>query len=78
MTLLLAKKISIPQKYTDFLDVFFKKFAIILPNYLDINKHVINLELRKQLLYKPIYCLDLIELKTFKTYIKTNLANGFI
>ena len=28
--------------------------------------------------YGPIYSLGLIELKTLKTYINTNLANSFI
>ena len=32
----------------------------------------------KQLLYKPIYSLGPVELKTLKTYIETNLANCFI
>lgn len=32
----------------------------------------------KKLFYKPTYNLGLIEHKILKTYIKTNLANGFI
>ena len=32
----------------------------------------------KQPPYGPIYTLGPVELETFKTYIKTNLANGFI
>ena len=32
----------------------------------------------KQLPYRPINSLGPVELKTFKSYIKTNLANGFI
>ena len=43
-----------------------------------INKHAIELEENKQPLFRPIYSLDLVELETLKTYIKTNLANGFI
>ena len=31
-----------------------------------------------QLPYGPIYNLGPVELETLKTYIKTNLANGFI
>ena len=42
------------------------------------NKHNIKLEKNKQPHYWPIYSLRPIELKTFKTYIKTNLANNFI
>ena len=43
-----------------------------------INEHAIKLEEDKQPPFGPIYSLRPIELKTFKTYIKTNLANGFI
>lgn len=32
----------------------------------------------QQLFYKLIYILKLVELKIFKIYIGTNLANGFI
>ena len=32
----------------------------------------------KQLLYGPIYNLGPVKLKILKTYIETNLANGFI
>ena len=78
ITLLLVKKVSIYKKYTHFSDVFSKKFAAVLPKRSDINEHVIDLKPSEQLPYKPIYSLGLIELKTFKTCIKTNLANGFI
>ena len=43
-----------------------------------MNKHAIKLEEGKQPLFGPIYSLELVELETLKTYIKTNLANGFI
>ena len=43
-----------------------------------MNKHVIKLEKDKQLSFGPIYNLGLIKLEIFKTYIETNLANGFI
>ena len=39
---------------------------------------MIELEKGKQPLYRPIYSLEPVEFETFKTYIKTNLANGFI
>ena len=45
---------------------------------IEANEHVIKLEEGKQPLYRPIYSLGPVELKTFKTYIETNLANGFI
>ena len=43
-----------------------------------MKKYIINLEEDKQLLFDPIYSLELIELETLKIYIKTNLVNSFI
>ena len=43
-----------------------------------INEHIIKLEKSKQPSFRLIYSLGLVELKTLKTYIETNLANGFI
>ena len=43
-----------------------------------MNEHAIKIEQGKQPLFGPIYSLGLVELETLKTYIKTNLANGFI
>ena len=43
-----------------------------------MNEHAIKLEEDKQLPFRPIYSLGLVELETLKTYIKNNLANGFI
>ena len=43
-----------------------------------MNEHIIKLEKSKQLPFRLIYSLDLIELVRLKTYIKINLANGFI
>lgn len=67
MTLLLVKKVIILKEYTKFINIFFKKFAVILLDYLNINKYIKNIKLNKQPLYKPIYSLGLIELKTLKT-----------
>ena len=78
MPLLLAKKVTIPAKYSDFADIFFEKSENIFPKQTGSNKHAIKLEKGKQPFYGPIYILKPVELKTFKTYIKTNLANGFI
>lgn len=46
--------------------------------YFDINKHLINPESDKQLYYILMYSLGLVKFKSYKTYIKTNLANSFI
>ena len=43
-----------------------------------MNNYAIKLEKDKQPFFSPIYSLGLIKLKTLKTYIKTNLINGFI
>ena len=78
IALLLAKKITVPAEYSDFADVFSKKLAEMFLKHIGINKHAIKLEDGKQLFYRPIYSLGPVELKTLKTYIKNNLANGFI
>ena len=69
---------SIPTKYSDFTDVFFLELASKLPDHTGINNHAIELVDKQQSSYGPIYSLGPVELKTLKTYIKTNLANGFI
>ena len=43
-----------------------------------MNEHAIKLEESKQPPFRPIYSLGPVELETLKTYIETNLANGFI
>ena len=49
-----------------------------LPENIGMNEHTIKLIKEKQLLYKLIYALRLVDPKTFKTYIKTYLKTGFI
>ena len=76
--MLVAKKVLIPTKYSDFSDVFLQEKASILPEVTELNQHAIKLQEDQQLLYRPIYSLGLVELGTLKTYIETNLTNGFI
>ena len=78
LALLLAKKVTVPTKYSDFADVFSEKLANILPERTKANEHGIKLEEGKQPPYGPIYSLEPVELETLKTYIETNLSNGFI
>ena len=78
LALLLAKKVSVLAKYVDFADMFSEKLANVLPERTGVNKHVMEFEKGKQPLYGSIYSLGLVELKSLKTYIETNLANGFI
>lgn len=78
ITLVLAKKINIFKKYTNFENIFFKKSVIVLLNHLNINKHIIDLKPGKKPSYRPIYSLGPVKLKILKTCIKANLANRFI
>ena len=71
-------QIAILAKYLDFPDVLLEKLANILSKQIGINKHATELEKNKQPSYKYIYSLGPVEFENFKTYIKTNLANGFI
>ena len=78
IALLIAKKVTVPAEYSDFANIFLKKSAEVLPERTKINEHAIKLEDEKQPPYGPIYSLGPVELETLKTYIKINLANGFI
>ena len=78
IALLLAKKVTILVKYSDFANIFLEKLANIVHKQTRANKHTIEIEQSKPLPYRPLYSLELIELETFKTYFMTNLANSFI
>ena len=69
---------SIPTEYSDFADVFSPELASELPEYTGINDHAIKLVDDWQPPYGPIYSPGSVELETLKTYIETNLKNGFI
>ena len=69
---------SIPTEYSDFADVFSPELASELPEHTGINDHAIELVDDRQPPYGPIYSLGPVELETLKTYIETNLKNGFI
>lgn len=70
--------IAISTEYSNYNNVFSRKNAAKLLEYIEINNHAIKLEESKQLPFGPIYSLRLVDLKTLKTYIKTNLGNNFI
>ena len=78
ISLLDVEKVTISSKYTDYTNVFSPNSAAELPKHTGINDYPIDLIDNKQPLYGPIYSLGPMELETLKTYIKTNLANGFI
>ena len=69
---------EVPAEYSNYSDVFSAKNTTELPENTRINEHTIKLEEGKQPSVSPIYSLEPVELETLKTYIKTNLANGFI
>ena len=70
--------IKIFDKYIDFADVFSLDLAFKLPKHTEISNHAIKLVNGWQSPYEPIYSLKPVELEILKTYIETNLANGFI
>ena len=78
IALLIAKKVKISTEYLDFSDVFSKKKTLVLLKITDLNQYTFKIQESQQSLYKPIYSLGPVELKTLKTYIETNFANGFI
>ena len=69
---------EVPAKYSDYSNVFSAEHVAELPENTGINKHAIKMEKSKQPPFGPIYSLGPVELETLKTYIETNLANGFI
>ena len=69
---------KVSTEYFDYSNIFSAEYIIEFLKNTRINKHIIKLEEDKQLLFGSIYSLGLVELETLKTYIKTNLANGFI
>ena len=69
---------EVPVEYSNYSNVFLTENVAELPENTGMNEYAIELEEGKQPLFGPIYSLDLVELKTLKTYIKTNLVNGFI
>ena len=78
IALLIAEEVKIPTNYSDFSDVFSKEKASVLPEISDLNQHAIELQQSQQPPYRSIYSLGSVKLETLKTYIETNLTNGFI
>ena len=69
---------NVSPEYSDFADIFYPDLASDLPKHTGINNDVIELVDGQQPPYGAIYSLGPMELETLKTYIETNLANGFI
>ena len=75
---LLIEEVKILEKYSDFTNIFSEEKALVLPEHIKLNEYTIDLEDDKQLSYRPIYSLGLVELETLKTYNKTHLKTEFI
>ena len=75
---LLKEEVKIPNKYSDFTNIFSKKKALVIPECIKLNELVINLEHGKQLTYGSIYSLGPMEIELLKTYIEIYLKTGFI
>ena len=69
---------KVSAEYLDFVNIFSLYLGSKLTRYIGINNHAIELVDNQQPFYEPIYNLKLVELKTLKAYIETNLVNGFI
>lgn len=80
ITLLISDEafITVTTEYSNFADIFLLKSAAELSKHTEINNYPIELIDSKQLSYRPMYSLKLVELETLKTYLETNLANSFI
>ena len=78
VALLTNKESRISVEYFNFSNVFSSESALEIEKYTRINDHSINLLDNKQTSLGLIYSLGLIELKTLKAYIETNLASGSI
>ena len=70
--------IKILAEYSNYSNIFLEKNIAKLLKNSRINEYPIKLEKDKQLSFRPIYSLKPIEIKTLKTYIRTNLVNSFI
>ena len=69
---------AIQAVYSDYSNVFSAENEAEFSEYTGINDYAIELVKDKQPSFGPIYNLGQVELETLKTYIITNLANGFI
>ena len=78
VAVLTSEETEIPTEYSDFSNIFSSNSIVELPEHTGINDYPINLLNDKQPPYDPIYGLESMELKILKTYIKANLASGFI
>ena len=65
-------------KYFNNSNILKKIYIIKLFKYTRINNYIIQLKKNKELFFRLIYILKLINSKLLKIYIKTNFINKFI
>lgn len=63
IALILVEKDTVPAEYLEYANIFSEKSVVKLPERTDINKYLIKLKPDKQLPYKPIYSLELYNVK---------------
>ena len=69
---------EVPAECSDYNNVFWAENVVELLENTGMNEYTIKLKEGKQSSFSLIYNLRPVELETLKTYIETNLANGFI
>ena len=69
---------AVPAEYSDYSNVLLAENAMEISENTGMNEHIIKRKKDNQLPFGLIYNLSPVMLKTLKTYIETNLANGFI
>ena len=69
---------KLPSKYHDFLDVFSRKDADVLPKHRPGYDHTIELMEGKTPTWGPLYSMSADELKVLKAYIETIVDKSFI
>ena len=74
----MSKETGISAEYSDFSNVVSLDSTSELPENTRINDYSINLLDNKQPPYGLIYNLEPVELEMLKTYMRANLASGFI
>lgn len=74
----LIEEVIVLTENADFADVFSKESGKMFPEIRNIHDYAIGLLDDKQIPYKLIYSLGLVEIKILKTYLQINLANRFI
>lgn len=63
ITFLFIEKVKISAKYSNFSNIFLKKTTLVLPKIISLNQYIIELQKSQQPFYRPIYSLELVELK---------------